>query len=271
MIQRNYMRDEVMWKNHKKELIGCIASAIGIVLLVLLMVTVFEYFGIHVPGTREMWIGLIGAVIGGVFTLLGVLITIYHQEESEKERRRLENMPILGFEVSFNNYESDTVLTYTEGELITSGFFVYESKVFATFYIRTVNNLCTFNYRIEGCAINGKSVILGSAFNPATERLLVGETIDFVFDIEGINTNVFCLLRFAYQDIFGNQYYQDLPFIYEETGSYQGMEGRIKQIIELRDIKQPVLCRESKSLEEASKEYVDYDVFCKKQLSTNHQ
>lgn len=45
-----------MWKKHKRELTGCIASAIGIVILLLIMVWLFEYFGIHVPGSGEMWI-----------------------------------------------------------------------------------------------------------------------------------------------------------------------------------------------------------------------
>lgn len=86
-----------MWKNHKRELLGCAMAPVLTVLLLLLNVYAFERFGIHVPGTREMWIGLIGAVIGGVFTLFGVLITIYKQEESDDEKIRIENMPILGF------------------------------------------------------------------------------------------------------------------------------------------------------------------------------
>ena len=67
----------------------CVLGAIIVVLLMLLLVTFFEFFGIHVPGSREMWIGLIGAVIGGLFTLLGVLATIYKQQENDGEKRRL--------------------------------------------------------------------------------------------------------------------------------------------------------------------------------------
>ena len=38
-----------------------------------------------------------------------------------------------------------------------------------------------------------------------------------------------------------------------------------EQHIELRDIKAPVLMKDAKPLEEACKEYQDYDIFCKKE------
>ena len=69
-----------MNRKYVKEAIGCMMISVVIVLLLLGMVAVFEYLEIHVPGSREMWIGLIGAVLGGAFTLIGVLITLYHQK-----------------------------------------------------------------------------------------------------------------------------------------------------------------------------------------------
>ncbi len=54
-----------MNRKYVKEAIGCMMISVVIVLLLLGMVAVFEYLEIHAPGSREMWIGLIGAVLGG--------------------------------------------------------------------------------------------------------------------------------------------------------------------------------------------------------------
>ncbi len=254
-----------MWKKHKKELIGCAAATLGIVIALLIMVSAFEYFKIHVPGSREMWIGLIGAVIGGAFTLFGVLITIYKQEEIDDEKRRLENMPILGFEVCFNGQGADMALTYLQNELITSAFSIFESKIFATIVVRPINNLCAFNFGVEQCVINGKLALAGKFFNPSKERIAIGENTRFAFDYDDLKNSVFCLVRFSYEDIFGNRYFQDLPFSYDETTMYEGDSGRIRQIIEIRDIKQPILVNDNvKTLEDIAKDYVDYDIFSDK-------
>lgn len=34
---------------------------------------------IDVPGSRKMWIGLIGAMLGGFYTMLGVIITMQNR------------------------------------------------------------------------------------------------------------------------------------------------------------------------------------------------
>lgn len=252
-----------MWKKHKKELMGCMLAPVVIVLLLLAMVSLFEYFDIHTPGSREMWIGFIGAVIGGAFTLLGVMITIFKQDEVENEQRRLENMPILGFDLSATEDNFDSVLTYTNDGLITSGFPDLEKIDVIGIKIKTINDCPVFNFTIGGCSINGKEVFVTDAFNPAERRLVAGEVMHLVFNYaENLHQNIFCMIRFQYEDIFGNKYYQDFPFIYLE--SYMGGD-RLKQIIEIRDIKQPILINENiKSIEESAKEYVDYEAFCEK-------
>ena len=62
----------------------------------------------------------------------------------------------------------------------------------------------------------------------------------------------------SYKDVFGASYY--LPFTYAET-IYDG-EDRVRQIVELRDVKAPTLQKDAKDLEEAVKDYLDYKVFC---------
>lgn len=252
-----------MWKKHKKELVSCILAPVIIVVLLLVLVWLFEYFGIHVPGNREMWIGLMGAVIGGTFTLMGGLITIFKQEYSENEQRRLQNMPILGFEICDEIDNINTILTYTKDGLITSGFPDFEKMDVMCIKIRTANNLPIFNFTFEGCAINGKEVCLTDAFNPSKTRIIAGELNSFAFNYnEDLRQSIFCIIRFSYEDIFGNKYYQDLPFIYLEGVSCEKNDV-VRQIIEIRDINPPVLWeREMNSLENSAKEYIDYATFC---------
>lgn len=257
------MGDLDMLKKHKNELIGLVGATVGIVLLLLVLVWIFEYFEIHVPGTREMWIGLIGAVTGGAFTLFGVLITIFKQEDSNNEQKRLENMPILGFEICEGNNGADWILTYTKDGLITSGFPDYEKMDIMNIAVKTVNNLPVFDFTIEGCAINGKEILLTSAFNPSKIRIVSGEFTTVIFNYaENLDTNIFCIIRFSYKDIFGNKYYQDLPFTYYEYELETNLNIR-RQGLEIRDIKQPILINQNTgSLEESAKAYVDYEAFC---------
>lgn len=93
-------------------------------------------------------------------------------------------------------------------------------------------------------------------------RVGVGGFVNFVFDYaNSLDKNIFCLLRFSYEDVFGNRYYQDLPFIYDEKKSvYKNTE--VIQLIEIRDIKQPILVSDkTETLEEAAKKYTDYVTF----------
>ena len=249
-----------MWEKHKKEIVGCIFTPIAIVLLLLVIVSIFEYFQIHVPGSREMWIGLIGAVIGGAFTLFGVMITIFKQEDSENEQRRLGNMPILGFELCDVKDDFDSVLTYTNDGLITSGFPEFDKMDVMGIRIKSINGCPVFDFTIEGCSINGEEIFKTAAFNPSEIRIASGEEDILVFNYtEDVKESIFCIIRFLYADIFGNKYFQDLPFIYMEIPKEN---KHLKQMIEIRDVKQPVLVNKNKkSMEESARDYIDYKTF----------
>lgn len=256
-----------MLKKHGKEIIFCILCSVVVVFGVLGLVYICEYFNIHVPGSREMWIGFLGAVIGGCFTLIGVLITIYKQEEVEAENRRLENMPILGFKVCEGKKEANTLYTYIDEEIITTAFCLYQQKEWVVIEVSVTNEKCAFDFIVEQVVINGKEIRLGSTFNPSKERINVGESTSIAFDDEVINNcNFWCVMRTSYKDIFGNKYYQDLPFTYMETswGKIGDEEQRI-QMIDIRDIKQPILVETNKkSLHDSLTEYIDYETFCTK-------
>ena len=267
------IRDYFMLKKHGKELVMWIVIPVLIVLALLFMVYVFEIKNIHVPGKREMWIGLIGAVLGGMFTMIGVLVTIYKQEEQNEEIKRLEYMPILIFNIMEPDRiiaESDdklkdeplfdAVLARLEGELCTSSFQFVEEKLCKALKISVLNNACVFDFVMEGCLIDGREIHKGDAFNPAMRRLVSDEKYVMIFnDGDYSNQNEFCLIRFSYKDIFGNKYYQDLPIEYDEIKN----NGLLEQAIEIKDIKAPVFENDKvKSLEEAAKEYNDYKELC---------
>lgn len=46
-------------------------------------------------GNQEIWVGFFGAVIGGLLTLFGVIITIRHEKNLRNIDKRLDFMPIL--------------------------------------------------------------------------------------------------------------------------------------------------------------------------------
>ncbi len=251
-----------MIKKHYKEILVWIFLPVFVVLFLLLIVYGFEKMDIHAPGSREMWMGLIGAALGGWFTMAGVLVTIYKQEEENKEDKRLEFMPVLKFcIIDMHNMDEeepmfDATLSCLNGELFTSGFEFIEQKKCKMIEISILNNVCVFDFTIEGCLINGKEMKKGIFFNPDLRRLVEDEKYRLIFDNgDYTNTNEFCLIRFSYKDIFGHQYYQDLPLVYFEVNS------NTEHCLEIRDVKAPILVSgNERSLEQVAKEYCDYGI-----------
>ena len=56
------------------------------------------------------------------------------------------------------------------------------------------------------------------------------------------------LLRIAYSDVFGNQYYQDVPFSYDESVFQK------EHMMEISGIKAPMLAKDAPALLELIKE-----------------
>ena len=255
-----------MWEKHKRELLGCAMAPVLTVLLLLLIVYVFERFGIHVPGTREMWIGLIGAVIGGVFTLFGVLITIYKQEESDDEKVRIENMPILGFssyQSSLSESNPILIVGISEDELATSLFPTDESDCYSILKVTTANKKSVFNLCVTDFYISNKGVLKKTdAFAPSNIRLINDEDIDImIYHPEKLDSNYLCVIRFAYEDIFKNKYIQDIPFEIFDRKIY----GYREQVIKIRDIMQPIYSDSTDSLlYDTVKSFTDYENFLQK-------
>lgn len=270
--QKEGIKIKRKWHPEKKEklfeIIGCFIIAVSLVLGLLIMVLLFEKMDIHVPGSRDMWMGVIGAVLGGAFTLIGVLFTNYFEEKEKEKQKRLENMPILGFKIieydDARNEDIDCFLSCYDGEFVTSGFSFIEGGIWSLIKIWNLNEKNIFDFTVEAILINGKQIKMGEAFNPSMRRLIKGEELKILFFFEEeVEENMFCVLRFSYKDLFGNKYYQDLPYIYAETYQIEDEIVKRKQIIEIRDIKSPIfLMEDDKTFKEHVKEYEDYDTFC---------
>ena len=211
----------------------------------------------------------LGSFIGGIMTLASVVMTIEDQHKEEREEHRIANMPILSFDVmNASDTNGDRILTVLDDKKLSTSAFIHIngkgrlSKIPRFLMIST--NKPAFNLIIYSLAVNGKEIPKDKSFAPAAERIDENQQTELQIDSEisfNSSINSFWLLRFRYEDIFHNEYCQDVPLIYEEITK----DITTEQHIELRDIKAPILMKDAKPLEEACKEYQDYDIFCKKE------
>ncbi len=237
-------------------LMGAIVVTMGL----LGLVAVFEKYDIHVPGSREMWIGLIGAVLGGAYTLLGVQITIRRQGNADADRQRLENMPILKFKTRvccLKNFDGQGVFTLSADEFFTTGFPKNELDNYPIIEIAVASASPAFDVRIDSCITTDHVSIpkQTECYFPQEYRLVEGEKIESMFWIEDYKKypqcNVQGILRIAYSDIFGNPYYQDISF------TYNGHLFNSDDMLELDRAISPVLANKKAPtlMERVRKEY----------------
>lgn len=247
----------------KKNIISIVfifLTAIAITLILLGIVTLFEERNIHVSGSREMWIGLIGALLGGAYTLLGVQMTLYYQEKNDIEKQRIENLPILKFEsknVKMERYNGP-IFTLDGNEIYTSGFPKDDKKPYPILVISLANNAPAFDVYVESCITteHNQEVVKNKAYAPMGYRLVAEEKIETMFWILDYcrysTCNVLGVLRVSYSDMFGNRYFQDVPFSYSEQVS------REYNILELDSIKAPTLVEKSLNLVDLVRKEYDY-------------
>lgn len=240
-----------------KDVIFSFGGIVVITILLLILVTVFEKLNIHVAGSREMWIGLIGALLGGAYTLIGVKLTLTHQEKSDNEKQRLENMPIIKVQVSYdtlNNYNCKYgIFTLNNDEIYTTGFPNDADKAYPFITISLANDKPAFDVCIETC-ITAKlktEAKQTEAYFPEKNRLVANEILKPMFWIQDYkdysSSNVLGVLRIGYSDLFGNKYFQDIPFSYDESVEQEYM-------FEIFDLKKPTLVKDSSPLTTVAQE-----------------
>ncbi len=198
---------------------------------------------------------LAGAVIGGFFTWLAAWYTMKQQRRLDDEQRRLDRMPLLRIEMKYMQPEECdfSVLGVMDGELLTSA--NPELGVLYSFLCVRATAAAAFNFRVAEVYMEPYGVLKKSeAFAPMQTQLLQDEDEKILFNfLDPLNCNVDVVIRFQYEDVFGNLYFQDVAFQYFET-EYDQLK---RKILEKREVFQPQLERtkdgkrmEIKSLEE---------------------
>lgn len=224
------------------KIIALSISAIVLVLFLLLVVWLFEMLNINVPGSREMWIGLIGAILGGFYTMLGVIITIAKQEHFERESQRILNMPLISVKVKYYKGNDIDHHDFSYCNTCKSSDLEKNFKKYPVLFIKSANGKTIFNIQIVSCMIEGHKYAIdffpwGSELN---NRLLKNESLRFSFTMsdkyfkeENDIISPLGMIRVYYEDILKNAYYQDVPCYMYNTDTIQK--------IELIPMKQPEL------------------------------
>jgi len=196
-----------------------IASAILVTFALLALVSIFEKQGISVSGSREMWIGLIGTLIGGVYTMLGVVLSLSYQSENDDESKRLENLPLLKFDIrisDLNTYDFSDILTMDGYKLYSTAFPRNEYEHYPVIDVSLANNRAAFDLCIESTITryHRRALYKTKHYFPSVRRLVSDEKHAIMFWIKDYEeyevSNIQGFIRFTYKDIFNNRYFQDV-------------------------------------------------------------
>ncbi len=233
-----------MFKNDRDlvRVIEVFGSVVAITLFLLWLVTVFEEYSIHVAGSREMWIGLIGSLLGGVYTLIGVYATINNQRKDDKERQRLEKMPLLKVDIDtqyLDNGGIAEVFTLCGDVIHTAMQPTNEYEKYPVVNISMANNNPAFDIYIESCVIINyvDETKKSDYYFPGKYRLINDEMVSILIWFYDYNLyqdfTIHGALRVSYSDLYGNRYYQDVPFLYSEHKYERNMS--------IKNLRQPIL------------------------------
>lgn len=185
---------------------------------------------------KELSVGLIGALVGGIFTISGVMLTLRSEYERQSDLVRLDRMPLLAFRtynVSLETLGDSQIFSIAEQGILTSGFPEDECKLYTGIAISLGNGNPAFNVHILDAKIDdGMNRQDYGANNPLEIRLVGNEELEIMICYmaydkavqHGCSVNISGVLQVAYEDIFGNQYIQDVPVIFTDDGKCQKME-----------------------------------------------
>lgn len=250
-----------MKKNYLLTLCGIFILAIGCFIVAFGTVQWIERNDISLPGDIDLWIGFAGALLGGVFTLMGVILTMQFQGNSDEEKIRLENMPILKFSVRYSTlaaYEMNGIFTLDGYEYLTTGFPDDKTKEYPIICIELANGKPAFDVYMESAITiaHDSNTKEHKSYAPAKYRLVADEKIKYMFWIKDYKdyetANVMGLIRIAYSDIFQNKYYQDIEFAYDRM-------VRNGEMLEINNVVSPIQCEDAESIyHHMKKQYADY-------------
>lgn len=231
--EKHMSKKKNLKRRSKSDIISIIVLAIiGIILIVTCIFTKDTAYG-------QLFMELTGVVLGGIFTIVGVIIGLRSEHNRQVEILRLDRMPILAFKtysVSLVTLGDDQIFSIYKDGICTSGFPGDEpDKLYTGVAVSLANNNPAFNVHIRQAAIedNFERTDCG-ANNPLEVRLVGTEELRVMICYmayseavqNGCTMNIPGTIQFGYQDIFGNEYSQDVPVIFSENHGKQNMEIR---------------------------------------------
>lgn len=102
----------------------------------------------YVEIIKDIIIPIISAIIGGIFTFLGVFITIHHEKKKEEEEKLLTNKPLFYRLDLRQDYESKSAVDFCLG---VGNFDDKEGQIFGV--IKNTDNAVLI---IDSVSVNGK-------------------------------------------------------------------------------------------------------------------
>lgn len=203
--------------------------------------------------------GILGAIIGGVFALYGVKITLKAQDKEEKERKRLENLPILSAKQRKVKKKDYPLYATIIGHKVTTTDFEINLDMpdrYDVLEIYPVNGKTLFDAKLVAVAMDVCGECKKECFDPGPFRLAGDEKYiiaPYLKDISGDIMNHIVVLRFRYSDLFGNIYYQDVPMDYSCNIDNN---STVKNFFEILAMPKPMYKSEVISIDESLKNQV---------------
>ena len=223
----NFFKNKTRTYMNRKKIIFFILIALFILFIIFpyisnALMNVNSPFGYVTEETKNAWIGYSGSILGGLFTLIGVYLTLKNNDKIREqtfkdnlsltnEQIRLENLPFLSFEVKqtdrFNEinqysiFSIDQTNDYNEDLLI--GIHIQNSGVNIAKNVRV--QVIFGEVYDKGESILHKGIIkAGDSMNSGI-AFGYNSNPDLIENIKDLEIK----LIFFYEDIFGNFYKQD--------------------------------------------------------------
>lgn len=198
------------------------------------MMNISSFLGYVSDETKGAWIGYIGAAMGGVITLIGVILTWRYNEKVRiktyednlkltNEQLRLEKLPYLTFEIvqkeNFNDLDLDSWNVINIGNKCTRDIYI-----FISIGNRGINLAKNVKVQIIVDDIHDHGQLeLCQGIIQVNETKYKG--VEFQCDknyvLSNLNKNVSVKLIFFYEDILGNNYEHEydgtINFVWEDN------------------------------------------------------
>ncbi len=159
---------------------------------------------------KEIIIPIVSAVIGGMFTFLGVFITIQHEKKKEKFERLLANKPLF-YKIDYRQvYDDKSAVDFCFG---VGNFDEKEGQIFGI--IKNTDNAI---FIIDGISVNGK--IYKSIYGDVVDK---NQIINLYVNVSNCINNDDEIIMII-KDIMNNRYEYKIEVQYKNV-NYAEMIG----------------------------------------------